>query len=73
MPKKLRGMNSCSRKALTSTRSPMLIVPVTTPLAAKNMIAVTPRAMIAPWPKFRSDIEAWLLTAYSSHCASVPS
>jgi hypothetical protein len=51
----------------------MLISPLTTPFAAKTMIRVTPIAMMAPCPKFSSDMEVWLLTAISSHSESVPS
>ncbi len=41
------------------------MLPCTTPSAAKNMMKVTPTAMIAPWPKLSRDMEVWLLTAYS--------
>ena len=49
--------------ALTSTRSPMVIVPSTTPSVARHMISVTAIAMIALCPILSSDNEVWLRTA----------
>ena len=55
--------------ALTSTRSPMVIVPSTTPAVARHMIRVTAIAMIALWPMFSVDSDVWLLTAaFSQRC-----
>ena len=53
--------------AFTSTRSPMVIVPLTTPSVARHMISVTAMAMIALWPILSSDSDVWLLTAAFSH------
>ena len=53
-------------KALTSTRSPMVIVPVTTPAVARHMISETAIAMMALCPMFSADSDVWLLTAACS-------
>jgi hypothetical protein len=49
--------------ALTSTRSPSVIVPLTTPTVARHMMSVTAMAMIALCPMLSADSDVWLLTA----------
>ena len=53
-------------KALTSTRSPTVILPLTTPTVARQMISVTAMAMMALWPILSHDSDVWLLTAARS-------
>ncbi len=53
--------------AFTSTRSPTVIAPSTTPAVARHMMSVTATAMIALWPTLSSDSEVWLTTAACSH------
>ena len=43
------------------TKSPTVMVPATTPWAARIMIRVMPMAMITDWPVFSSDSEVRLL------------
>ena len=55
--------------ALTSTRSPSVIVPFTTPTVARHMMSVTATAMIALCPMLSADSDVWLLTAaFSQRC-----
>mgnify|MGYP003693568101 CR=1 FL=1 len=55
--------------ALTSTRSPIVIVPATTPTVARHMISVTATAMMALCVTLRNDSDVWLLTAaFSQRC-----
>ena len=55
--------------ALTSTRSPIVIVPATTPTVARHMMSVTATAMIALCTMLSSDSEVWLFTAaFSQRC-----
>ena len=60
-------------KALTSTRSPRVMLPLATPSVARHMMAVTAMAMIALCPVLSSDSEVWLLTAASSQRAMLRS
>ena len=60
-------MYSWIRKALTRTMSPMVMLPSTTPPAARHIMAVTPRAMMICWPRFSHDSETWLRVARVSH------
>ena len=46
MPKVFKGTNNCSINALTSTKSPKVIDPSTTPDDAKIIINVTPMVII---------------------------
>ena len=52
--------------ALTSTRSPMVMRPSTTPTVARHTISVTATAMIAACPTLSTDSEVWLRTAARS-------
>ena len=55
--------------ALTSTRSPSVIVPFTTPTVARHMMSVTATAMIVLCPMLSADSDVWLLTAaFSQRC-----
>jgi len=52
--------------ALTSTRSPIVIVPATTPTVARHMISVTAIAMIALCPMLSAESDVCDSTAACS-------
>ncbi len=66
-------MYSWIMKALTSTRSPIVIRPSTTPSAARQRISVSATAMIACWPAFRTFSDCCDSTAVRWLSASVSS
>ena len=67
MPKVFRGTNSCNINAFTSTKSPKVSDPSTTPDEAKIIMIVTPKVIIMAWPKFSNDIVFVLCIAAFSH------
>ena len=60
-------------KALTSTRSPIVILPSTTPTAARHRISVSAIAMITCCPAFSTFSDCCDITAVRWLAASVSS
>ncbi len=48
------------------TRSPIFIVPATTPAEARHSNSVSPTATIAVWPTLSAASDFWLFTVASS-------
>ncbi len=67
-PRKFSGAYNCVRKADTSTTSPTVMRPASTPCADMNSKAVTPALMMAAWPMLSMFSDTWLRTAASTHC-----
>ncbi len=65
-PRKFSGRYSWIMNALTSTRSPSVMRPSTTPSVARQIISVTATAMISDWPTLSTDSEVWLRIAARS-------
>ena len=57
MPMKLSGMNSCSSRALTSTKSPTVLRPAATSSPAITMHSVSAMVKITACPVLRTASE----------------